>query len=218
MKISVVPSAQITELEKDAIAELFQQTYDQADVSYLEKSAVTFRHLALAKVDGKLVGFCFGDSIFHPLPRMNGEQTIALAGIGCIDASQRRQGLFTKLMTQAMMAGGAIIPGQRMLFAGRMAHIITYNTMAHMSQSTIPSTTKPISDWHQEVGLVVAGILGSELNPENFVVQGSGKAVGYPKVKYQTSAEEDRLFAAVDREQGDSLLTMCWMPDAPHDW
>ena len=218
MEISVVPTCSLSSEHMDKLCELFNANYRQANEAYLGKSCDTFRYVSLAEEQGELLGFTFGDSVRVSLPGFDDEQSLALAGIGCVSPAARQQGLFVRLGTQAMQAGGAIEAGKPILFAGRMAHVVTYRTMLKMSDSTIPSATKSINAWHQEVGVVVAAQLQSVIDPETFVVRGSGCPVGYPRIAYDTTADEDALFAQVNRDQGDSLLTMCWLPKAPVGW
>lgn len=217
-KISVVSAELIDSSLQHRIEVLFDATYAEANFGYLEKTAETFGHLAIAENEGGLVGFSFGDSVRSDLPGFDSTQSVALAGIACIDPSVRNRGLFFKLASEAMNAGGAVDPSSPFLFAGRMAHAITYRAMAKAAASTVPAFGKPISDWHKSVGIRVAELLGSTVDPETFVVRGDGTAVGYPRVAYEATPEEEALFANVDRQNGDSLLSMCWLPSGPDAW
>ena len=112
-------------LPKDECREvhhLFQQAYQDANAAYLEKSFSTLGYLALAKVRQKLVGFAVADTLRTPLPRLDGDQTVVLAGISCVDSDYRRMGLFSRLETMAASAGGLLKPNIRVLACGRMAH------------------------------------------------------------------------------------------------
>ena len=216
--VSVVSCGEVDQRLWARLEALFDGNYASANFDYLKKSAVTFGHLAIAENDGELVGFSFGDSVRSDLPGLDSSQAIALAGIACIDPVMRNRGLFFKLATDAMAAGGAIDPSRPFLFAGRMAHAITYRAMAKAADSTVPAFGKPISDWHKKVGNRVAELLGSTVDSETFVVRGDGVPVGYPRVEYEATLEEKVLFENVDRDNGDSLLSMCWLPSAPKNW
>lgn len=200
------------------MARLFDATYRDANHAYLDKSCKTLRYVAFAETGDTLVGFSFGDSVRAALPRMDGPQSIALAGIACIDETVRRRGLFIALSVEAVRAGGGIDPDRRFLFCGRMAHVITYRTMANASDTVVPAVGRTPSAWHGEVAREVAALYGVEVDPVTFVVRGSGVPVGFPRLQYEASQEELQLFARVDRRRGDSLLSMCWMPDAPAGW
>ena len=217
-RISVVSAGRIDSSLRRRIEVLFDATYAEANFDYLEKSAATCGHLAIAENEGDLVGFSFGDSVRSDLPGFDSTQSVALAGIACIDPSVRNRGLFFKLATEAMNAGGAVDPSRPFLFAGRMAHAITYRAMAKGADTTVPAFGRPISDWHKSVGIRVAELLRSTVDPETFVVRGDGAPVGFPRVEYEASPEEEALFANVDRENGDSLLSMCWLPSGPEGW
>lgn len=65
----------------------------------------------------------------------------------------------------------------------------------------------------------MAGAYGVEhFDPATFVCAGSGKAIGYPILDMDVEPEEWEVFAGVDRDRGDSLLGLCWVPDAPEGW
>lgn len=204
--------------ELGAITELFEATYRDADLEYLAKSRATFCYVAIAEDEAELVGFAFGDSQKRRLPRLAEPQSIALAGIACIVERMRRRGLFAKLAFGAMTAAGHLDPTTRFLFAGCMAHIATYRAMARMSPSVVPAPGKPIEAWHREIAQEVAELLDSQLDLETLVARGSGRPVGFPRIEYDTTPEEEVLFAPVDRSRGDSLLSICWVPDAPEGW
>ena len=216
--IRVVACADLTKVEIAELSRLFHATYRDADEAYLAKSGKTLRFVALAESGDALVGFSFGDSVQVNLPRMDEPQSVALAGIACIDESMRRRGLFVTLATEAIRAGGGVQADNPLLFTGRMAHVLTYRTMANMSPTTVPAAGKNTSAWHREVAVEVASLFKSEIDPDTFVVRGSGSPVGFPRIAFDTSPEEDALFAQVNRERGDSLLSMCWLPDAPAGW
>ncbi|MFQ5380614.1 MAG: hypothetical protein ACE5EF_03180 [Dehalococcoidia bacterium] len=85
--------------------------------------------------------------------------------------------------------------------------------------SAVPQRGRRPTPWQQEVGKAVAEASRSPgFDPETFVVQGSGKPVGYPVMEIETTPEEWELFAAVDRDAGDSLLGIAWTPDPPPGW
>ena len=218
VEIRTLESASLADAELAQLRALFEASYRDADPEYLDKSRATFRHLAVAEADGELQGFAFGDSVRSALPRMDGEQSVALAGMACIRPELRRQGLFMRLSTAAMVAGGGVDPAHPFLFAGRMAHVVTYRTMVRLSPSTVPAEGKPPGPWHREVAVAVARLLDAEVDPQTFVVPGSGRPIGFPRIEYTASAAEQALFAAVDRRRGDSLLSMCWLPRAPDNW
>jgi len=216
--VRVVATDRVGSRDLAALGGLFEATYRDADKQYLEKSLATFRFVAIAECADDVVGFSFGDSLRCLLPRLSGPQSVALAGIACVADTMRKRGLFVRLASEAMQAGGGVDPGTRFLFVGRMAHVVTYRTMARMSPSVVPATGKALEPWHREMAVAVASLFGVEVDRETFVVRGSGTPVGFPRLAYEATPEEEALFTAVDRSRGDSLLSMCWIPDAPPDW
>ncbi len=218
VRVRVVASDRVGSRDLEALAGLFEATYRDADRRYLERSLATFRFVAIAECDDEVVGFSFGDSVQCPLPRLSDPQSVALAGIACVADTMRKRGLFVRLASEAMQAGGGVEPGRRFLFVGRMAHVVTYRTMARMSPSVVPAAGKTIEPWHREMAVALASLFGVDVDHETFVVRGSGTPVGFPRIAYEATPEEASLFAAVDRSRGDSLLSMCWIPDAPVGW
>ena len=89
-----------------------------------------------------------------------------------------------------------------------------------MSQNptVVPKVGVPITAWQKEVGLRVAELYGVTLNPETFVVEGTGTPIGYPDIEVEVPDSEWRIFGEVNRDRGDSLLAIAWSPDAPEDW
>jgi hypothetical protein len=164
------------------------------------------------------VGFTLGDSRQIILPRMTGKQSVALAGIGCISQDYRQQGLFSRLAIASILASSNIMLDQPFLFCGRMAHAITYRTLANSSSNIVPSAHNSITDWHKEVLDCVASLYEVTLMPGSAVVAGSGAPIGYPRLSFEMKDEETALFSAVNRTKGDSLLAISWMPTAPEGW
>lgn len=215
----VIASTEVSEAELHAMGLLFSRCYRDADTSYLKKSLGPMRYVAVAEnAQAEVLGFCFGDGRLADLPGFDTPQSVAMAGIGCIDESLQRHGLFQQLMMMAMTASGEVNPAEPLLFAGRMAHLITYRILAKMSDSTVPRVGLSPSVWHYQVGEAVAGLFQASLKPKSFVATGSGRPVGYPLVNIQASDDELALFADVQREAGESLLTMGWVNGAPEHW
>ena len=85
--------------------------------------------------------------------------------------------------------------------------------------AVIPKYGVPLSDWHKEVGLRVAELYGIHIDPETLVVIGDGTPCGYPKLTYDDLTEAEKwLFKDVNRDRGDSLLGITWLPEAPRGW
>jgi hypothetical protein len=207
----------IADDELTIVHQLFDIAYNQANHSYLDKSFRTLKYVALATRGKTPVGFAMGETIKTTLPRLADHQIVVLGGICCIAPEYRRQGLFGHLEGLAMRESGLLKPGVRTLGCGRMAHPASFHNMTR-NPTVVPKYGIPISDWHKEIGLCVADIYGATLDPDTFVVIGSGSPIGYPKMDIDVPEEEWRLFKAVNRDRGDSLLGIAWTPDAPEGW
>ena len=199
------------------VHELFGKTYRDANHEYLDKSFQTLNHVAIARENGTIAGFALGDSLQTNLPGLADLQTVTLGGIGCVAPEYRRQHLFGHLSQLATRASGVIEPGTRILSCGRMAHPAGFRTMSR-NPTVVPQYEVPVSAWQKEIGLRVAELYDVSLDPDSFVVKGSGKPIGYPNINVDVPDTEWRVFASVNRDKGDSLLGIAWSPDAPDGW
>jgi hypothetical protein len=149
------------------------------------------------------------------LPRLPA-QPVALAGICCVDPAFRRRGLFQELERHAFQAAG--IPATpRLLSCGRVAHPASFRTI-RWNPNHVPKRGVPPTPWQREIGAVLAETLGAKgFDPETFVCFGSGRPM-YPILDLDVRPEEWDVFAAVNRERGDAILGLCWIPDAPEGW
>ncbi|MEM6581805.1 MAG: hypothetical protein AAF699_11055 [Pseudomonadota bacterium] len=216
--ITVRESGSITSQEKDRILALFESNYEQADPSYISKSIKTLKFVAFASLSDHLVGFGFGETRIMPLPRLSETETVALAGISCVDPSVRQRGLFSQMAFHLLTQGDLISPDRPYLFCGRMAHAISYRTIAKLSPSCVPRAGIRLTQWHQEMLLAAADAFQVSADPTTGIVKGSGRPVGFPKLSFQPTPEEQVLFQNVDRGNGDSLLTVAWLPSPPPGW
>jgi hypothetical protein len=201
----------------ERVHQLFDLSYRQANHAYLEKSFSQLKSIALATVERTLVGFAVADTVETLLPRLVDPQAVTLAGICCVDSGYRRVGLFKKLEILAAGASGVLKPGNRLLLCGRMAHPVSFRTMRGFP-SVIPKAGVPLSEWHKEMGLKIAELYGSTLDPETLVTIGDGTPIGYPNIACEVAEEEWLPFQAVNRDRGDALLGIFWFPDAPEGW
>ncbi len=213
----VIETASLQEKDLERVHGLFDLSYREANHSYLEKSFSKLKYIALATREDDLVGFALAKAIKTHLPRLEGLQTVTLAGICCVDSSCRRMGLFKTLEILAADVEGLLSAGGRVLMCGRMAHPVSFRTMRGFP-SVIPKAGVPLSDWHKEMGLRVAELYGVSIDPETLVVNGEGAPIGYPNLDYEVAEEEWVPFKNVNRDRGDALLGIFWAPDAPEGW
>jgi hypothetical protein len=215
-EFEVVAPGALGSHELARVMALFHESYRAANEAYLEKSFARFRFIAMATAADTLAGFALGEMRVMDLPRLL-QQAVALAGICCVDPRFRRRGLFSELERRAFMAAG-IAPAPRVLSCGRVAHPASFRTMT-WNPSHVPKRRTPPTAWQQEVGMAIATAYGvTAFDPETFVCSGSGTPIGYPVVDMDVAPEEWEVFARVNRDRGDSLLGLCWMPDAPPGW
>ncbi len=215
--LRVILTDAITDDDLDGVHRLFEDSYNEASYSYLEKSFTKLRYISLAVFKDDIVGFGVADAVEAKLPRLSEPQIVILGGISCVAADYRRLGLFGRLETMAYGASEVMRPAERYLLCGRMAHPVSFRSFRRF-EATIPKNGVRLSDWHKEIGLKVAEIYGVNIDPETLVVIGDGSPCGYPKVKSEVSEEEWLPFKTVNRERGDSLLGISWAPNAPADW
>ena len=195
---------------------LFELNYRQANRAYLEKSLGKLRYLAFAEHEGTIVGFALGEPRLIDLPRLPG-QVVNLAGICCIAPQFRRRGLFGQLEYLIFLA--VEMPAHsRRLTCGRMAHPASARGLTRIP-TVVPRPGVRPTPWQQEVGRAIADAYGNQaFDPETFVCIGSGEPIGYPIIEFEVEPIEWEVFRPVNRDRGDSLLTMVWTPDAPPGW
>ena len=195
---------------------LFESNYRDANPSFLEKSLSTLRHVALATWGGRPVGFALAETRVLQLPRLPG-QVVRLAGICCIAPEFRRRGLFVRL--EELAAAAASVPETpRILVCGRIAHPAAFRTMARIP-GVIPQPGWAPTPWQREVGAAIAAIYGAHaFDSETFVCIGDGRAIGYPQGEFEVESREWTVFEPVDRDRGDALLGIAWVPDSPPGW
>jgi hypothetical protein len=209
-------AASIPARHRERVLGLFRANYRDASPAFVGKSLSVLRHVAFAYHDGEAVGFAFGESRVMDLPRLP-EQLVSLAGLCCIAPEFRRRGLFRELSRLAM-AWDALSEHTRRLFCGRMAHPAAMRNMARLA-SVVPRPGARPTPWHQEVGQAIAEayhVFG--FDPETFVCIGEGRPIGTPRIEFEVEPQEWEAFAAVNRDRGDALLAIAWLPDSPPGW
>ena len=195
---------------------LFHASYRAANDDYFRRSLSRLRFLATATCGDTLAGFALGEMRAMDLPRLT-QQAVALAGICCIDPRFRRHGLFRELELRAFRAAG-VTPGGRVLSCGRMAHPASFRTM-NGNPTHVPQRGCPPTAWQRDIGAAIANAYGvPAFDPDTFVCRGAGVPIGYPIMEMELRPEEWEVFGPVNRDRGDSLLGLCWWPDAPAGW
>lgn len=226
LRIVAASSVDLTDADRARAHALFEVAYGGANHEYLDASIQRLGHVALAFVesdggaDGWLVGFAIGGARVLDLPRL-GPSPVALAGVACVADEARRQGLFRRMEMAAVGAAftaAGVPPAERVLACGRMAHPVSFRSMRTQA-GVVPVAGLVPSAWHQEVAQAVVKAYGAPgFDPVTFVCKGSGAPVGEPRLDYEVEPEEWEVFRPVDRSRGDTLLGMCWTPDAPPGW
>jgi GNAT superfamily N-acetyltransferase len=217
LHIAVLPTADLSLDDRDAILTLFRQNYREANAAYLERSLDALAFAAIARdPGGRPAGFALGEPRVIDLPRLPA-QPVRLAGLCCVDPAFRRQGLFRRL-EQAALSARTLPPAPRWLSAGRVAHPASFRGMS-ANPTVVPRRGWRPTPWQQQVGAAVAAAYGTrEFDPETFVCRGTGTPIGWPVIEIVAAPEEWELFRQVDRSRGDSLLGIAWHPDGPPGW
>ncbi len=212
----VVESRRVSDAQRAELLRLFEANYRDANAAFLQKSLGTLRHIAIARRQGRAVGFGLAESRVIELPRL-GDQLVMLAGLCCIDPDFRRLGLFGEL--ERLAAGASDVPeSERRLLCGRMAHPAAFRQVARLP-GVVPVPDRCPSEWQREVGSAIAQVYGvHDFDPATFVCIGDGRPIGHPRIEFKVEAHEWRVFESVDRSRGDALLGMAWLPDGPPGW
>jgi hypothetical protein len=214
--ITAKPTADLTDADVATMLALFDIAYRDANHAYLKKSFGTLRFAAIAMHGDTPAGFALGEARIVDLPRLPAT-AVRLAGICCIAPAFRRRGLFSALTGGAWRLG-EMPQSDRFLICGRMAHPAIFRTMT-FNPTHVPKPDIEPTAWQQEVGQALADIYGvARFDPKTFVCHGSGVPIGYPRLEMELQPEEWRVFDHVNRDAGDSLLGMAWVPDGPDGW
>lgn len=212
----VLEAAALSARHRESLLELFQANYRDANPAFIDKSLSVLRHVAIARREGKAIGFALGDSRRMDLPRLP-DQLVSLAGLSCIDPAFRRRRLFYGLSVRTL-TWNAPTEAPRRLFCGRMAHPAALRSITRLAK-TVPSPGIRPSDWQQEVGKTIADAYGVfDFDPETFVCIGDGRPIGYPRIDFDVEPHEWDAFSHVNRDRGDALLAIAWLPDDPPGW
>ena len=211
----VVRTSDLSPAMRARVFALFRDSYRAPNDAYLEQSLAKLRYIATANTVETLAGFAVGETRIMDLPRL-GEQAVALAGICCVAQRFRRRGLFRELEQRAFRAADPW-PGPRVLSCGRVAHPASFRTIT-WNPTHVPKADRPPTQWQREIGARIAEAYGvTAFDAETFICAGSGRPMD-PILDIDVRPEEWRVFGAADRARGDSLLGLCWTPDAPPGW
>jgi hypothetical protein len=216
LELRVRDAGALSEPERRALLGLFEASYRRANPAFLARSLALLRNVATASRGGTLVGFALADTRVMDLPRLP-DQVVSLAGIGCVAPEFRRRGVLRQLELLAVTAS-SVPERPRRLICGRMAHPAALRLIGRFPTAVPRAGVRPTA-WQQEVGEAIAAAYGvHRFDPETFVCVGDGTPIGYPVMELDVEPREWELFAAVDRDRGDALLAIAWVPDAPRDW
>lgn len=195
---------------------LFDANYRRADPTFLDRSLAVLRHVAVAYDRGRAVGFALAETRTLDLPRLP-EQTVMLAGISCVDPAFRRRGMFSRLELLAARGSGIAL-SSRVLACGRMAHPAALRTLGRLA-GVVPKAGRSPGTWAREVGAEIARLYRvHRFDPETFVCIGAGRPIGYPRIEFDVEPGEWEVFGPVDRDRGDALLALGWLPESPEGW
>ena len=173
--------------------------------------------MSVALCDEKPAGFTVSDVRIMDLPHLP-EQIVMLGGLACVAPEFQRRGLMIELARRNFVESTPRW-SERALFCVRYGHPAAFTTIVARNESGVPRPGVRPTAWQREVGRVIAEAYGVErFDPETFVCRGTGTPIGYPVIDFEVEPLDWEVFRHVDRERGDSLLGIAWMPDAPPRW
>jgi hypothetical protein len=212
-----VPTNSLTTADRQLLFELFDACFRHANHAHLQKSLGQLRYVSMALRNEKPAGFTLGDVRIMDLPRLR-EQIVMLGGLACVAPDFQRRGLMIELARRNFIASTPRWT-ERALFCVRYGHPAAFRRIVAGSGGGVPRPGVRPTAWQQEVGSVVADAYGVEgFDPETFVCKGAGTPIGYPIIDLEVEPLDWEVFRHVDRDRGDSLLGITWMPDAPAGW
>lgn len=203
--------------ERRLLSELFDASFENADQVHLQALLKKLRTVSVAWCGDRAVGFTMSDVRIMDLPRLP-EQTVMLGALTCVLPEFHRQGVMMELGKRNLIESTQKW-GQRTLICGRYLHPAVFRRVVGRSEAGVPRRGVRPTEWQQEVGRVIAEAYGVEdFNPETFVCRGHGTPIGHPIIDLQLDPQDWEVFQQVDRDRGDSLLGIAWMPDPPAGW
>jgi hypothetical protein len=212
-----VPTDSLTTADRQLLAELFDASFRHANQAHLEKLLGQLRTVSVAVCDEKPAGFTLSDVRIMDLPRLP-EQVVMLGGLACVAPEYQRRGLMIELARRNFIESTPRW-SERALFCVRYGHPAAFRTIVARNVSGVPRPGIRPTAWQQEVGRAIADAYGEErFDPETFVCIGAGTPIGYPVIDLEIEPLDWEVFRHVDRERGDSLLGIAWMPGAPPGW
>jgi hypothetical protein len=212
-----VPTDSLTTADRRLLSELFDGCFGDANQAYLKKLLRQLRTVSVATCDEKPAGFTLSDVRVMDLPRLP-EQVVMLGGLACVTPEFQRRGLMLELARRNFMKSTPRW-SESALFCVRYGHPAAFSRVVAGIQNGVPRRGVRPTAWQQEVGRVIADAYGVErFDPETFVCIGAGTPIGHPIIDFEVDPQDWEVFRPVDRERGDSLLGIVWMPDAPPGW
>jgi len=217
--VRALPTTDLSAHERAGLHGVFDAAYEHADHDYLEDSLTRFDYVAMAWSGDNPVGFALADYRIMDLPGLPG-QLVTRGGLGCVDPGLRRRGTVAALVAAAAHAAWRPEYAQpRQLSAARFAHPATFRFAREWQNGVVPCPGAVPTPWHQQIGTIVAASLGAaDFLSDTFVCVGPGRPVGQPLVHIDVHEHEWSLFEAVDRDRGDTLLGIGWVPNPPPGW
>lgn len=221
LDVRIVRVPEMAADERAAIFEIFDASYRDANHEYLQRSLDRIGMASLAMVDGRGVGYAISHARWMELPGFEEPQLVVLHGMRCVVPEYRHRGVggvTNRAADEAMKAELAAIgrSHERQLVCGRYGHAARAG--GRSDPGSVPRLDVRPTVWQQAVGLAVAEAYGSTLDPETFVCIGSGTPIGYPNEEFEPTEAEREAYAGVDRDRGDNLLVINWVPDPPPGW
>jgi GNAT superfamily N-acetyltransferase len=221
LDVSIVRAGSITPEEHAAVFEVFDASYRDANHEYLQRSIDRIGLLSLATHEGRGVGYSISHTRWMDLSGFAKPQLVQLHWMRAVLPEFRHRGVnratnraVMGAMKQELKAIGR--PRTRQLSCGRYGHAA--GAGGRTDPSAVPTLGETPTAWQQAVGLAVAEAYGSTLDPETFVCIGPGTPIGYPNEAFPPTEAERDAYALVDRDRGDNLLVINWIPDGPPRW
>ena len=212
-----MPTDSLTTADRRLLSELFDASFRHANQAHLEKLLGQLRSVSVALHDEKPAGFTLSDVRIMDLPRLP-EQVVLLGGLACVAPEYQRRGLMIELARRNFIESTPRW-SERALFCVRYGHPAAFSAIVARNVSGVPRPGVRPTAWQQEVGRAIADAYGEErFDPETFVCMGAGTPIGYPVIDFEVEPVDWEVFRPVDRERGDSLLGIAWMPGAPPGW
>lgn len=225
VEFSIADPTTLSTSTRDELQAVFANSYTEPDPGYLDLQFETMDLVSFARRGDRLVAFALRGQKPITTTRL-GTREVFMPGLSCVDASERRTGVFEAMGTRGTWHQTSAGVGAPEAAAPRLATPASLNlAIKQRKQFRWPIEEEPFALYDHptpaqlELADAAARAYGNEgYDPATGACIGLGRPIGVPNVEPEVPEEFHRRFAGIDRARGDSLLYLRWIAEPPPEW